>query len=152
MSTEQPKIIVSRSFARPPTDVFAAWVTPELISRWMFGPKVREEEIVSLTVDHFVGGEFSFVVRRQGQELDHAGRYLEINEPHRLRFTWGVRNISKDESEVIVEIGARESGSELTLTHLIHPAWIEFSEKTKEGWSKMLDHLEPALEQYFLQG
>ncbi|WP_335342470.1 SRPBCC domain-containing protein [Polycladomyces zharkentensis] len=62
-----------------------------MIGKWMFGPAhpEREEEVVRISLDPRVGGSFSFVVRRQGQEMDHVGEYLEIERPRRLVFTWG---------------------------------------------------------------
>jgi uncharacterized protein YndB with AHSA1/START domain len=33
--------------------------------------------------DARIGGSFSFVVRRQGEEIDHMGTYLEIDRPQR---------------------------------------------------------------------
>jgi uncharacterized protein YndB with AHSA1/START domain len=64
--------------------VFDAWLSPELLGRWVFGAKVPDEEILRLAVDRRVGGSFSFLGRSQGEEIDHVGRYLEIDRPHRL--------------------------------------------------------------------
>lgn len=56
----------------------------------MFGPAVRDEAIVRLDLAPHVGGSFSFVVRRQGEEINHVGTYLEIERRRRLVFTWGI--------------------------------------------------------------
>ena len=86
-------VTVRRRFSASAEQVFDAWLDPAMIGQWMFGPKLRDEEIVSLKVDAQVGGRFSFVVRREGKELDHVGKYLEIDRPRRLVFTWGDRGV-----------------------------------------------------------
>lgn len=129
---------VTQHFAVAAERVFDAWLTPELIGQWMFGPALREEEVVRLTVDARVGGAFSFMVRRQGQEIDHIGEYLEMDRPRRLVFTWGVRGHSDDQSRVIIDITPLTQGCELTLTHEMDPKWADFVERSRAGWAKMV--------------
>lgn len=141
------EVTVIRRFAASAERVFDAWLDPVLIGQWMFGPRLREEEILHLTVDARVGGTFSFLVRRQGQELDHVGRYQEVDRPRRLVFTWGIGDIAAaEESRVIIDILPLGTGCELTLTHEMHPKWAEYADRTKGGWTKMLDTLPAVLE------
>ena len=107
----------------------------------MFGPRLRDEEVLHISADARVGGTFSFLVRRQGQEIDHVGTYREIDRPRRLAFTWGVVGESTDESVVTVDIVPRDGGCELTLTHEMDPKWAEYASRTQAGWTKMLDAL-----------
>jgi len=137
---------VTRRFHVPPGQVFDAWLDPEMIGRWMFGPNVRDEEVVLITVDGGVGGSFSFVVRRQGEEVDHVGQYIEIDRPRRLAFTWGVPKYSPDTARVRVDIVPLMTGCELTVTHELHPDWAPFTARTEAGWSKMLEALGVVLE------
>lgn len=132
---------VTRRFAAPRERVFDAWLDRELLGRWMFGPAVRDEEIVRLSLDPRVGGRFSFVVRRQGQEIDHVGRYLELDRPRRLVFTWAVAPSAGDGSRVVVEIAPLASGCELTLVHEMVPEWAEYVTRTAAGWASMLEGL-----------
>jgi uncharacterized protein YndB with AHSA1/START domain len=138
---------VTRRFNASAERVFDAWLSTEMIGRWMFGPTLRDEEIVRLVVDPRIGGEFSFVVRRQGTEIDHVGRYLEIERPRRLVFTWGIAGDSVDESRVIIDIVPLEAGCDLTLTHEMHPKWAEYAGRTEAGWTKMLVALGQLFEQ-----
>src|SRR5690606_856869 len=114
---------------------------PALLGRWMFGPNVRDEEIVRLALDARVGGRFSFVVRRDGEIIDHVGKYLEIERPRRLVFTWGITGVSVDESRVVIEIHPRDDGCEFTLLHELDPDWADYAERTQAGWTHMLDAL-----------
>jgi uncharacterized protein YndB with AHSA1/START domain len=139
-----PRVRVTHRFKASPQRVFDAWLSPEMIGRWMFGKALREEEILRIEVDARVGGSFSFLVRRQDQEIDHVGRYLEIDPPRRLVFTWGIAGSGAD-SRVTIEIVPAGPGCELTLIHEIDPAWADYADRTREGWSKMLDVLETVL-------
>lgn len=135
---------VTRRFNASPEQVFDAWLAPEMIGKWMFGPALREEEVVRITLDPHVGGTFSFVVRRQGQEINHVGEYLEIDRPLRLVFTWGVEN-TKGSAPVTIDIVPLENGCELTLTHELPPDWADYADRTQEAWSQMLDVLAATL-------
>jgi uncharacterized protein YndB with AHSA1/START domain len=137
---------ITRRFSASPEQVFDAWLDPVMIGKWMFGPAYpeREEEVVRISLDPRVGGSFSFVVRRQGQEIDHVGKYLEIDRPRRLVFTWGVANVG-DSSRVIIDIIPLEKGCELTLTHELHPNWVDFASRAEASWTKMLDVLAATL-------
>jgi uncharacterized protein YndB with AHSA1/START domain len=84
MTDTVPAARITRSFDIPVGRLFDAWLDTGLLGRWMFGPNVREEEIVRLSNDPREGGTFSFVVRRQANEIDHIGVYREISRPHRL--------------------------------------------------------------------
>ncbi len=135
------QVRVERRFTISPEQLFDAWLDPAFLGRWMFGPALRDEEIVQLTVDARVGGTFSFVVRRHGVELNHVGRYLHMNRPHRLMFTWGIAGLSEDESRVILDFLPSGTGCELTLMHELHPEWSDYAEDTEAGWMMMLDAL-----------
>lgn len=78
---------VSHAFDTSAERVFDAWLDPEMIGRFMFGPALREETIIHLNLDARVGGAFSFKVRRGDQDIDHVGHYREIDRPRRLVFT-----------------------------------------------------------------
>lgn len=134
-------VTVTRRFDAPAAQVYDAWLTPELIGRWMFGPALRDEEVLSITADGRVGGSFSFLVRRQGAEIDHVGEYLTLERPRRLVFTWAIRENLPDTSTVTVEIAPAETGCELTLTHQLAPDWADYAERTANAWRLMLGAL-----------
>ncbi len=150
MNTEnpnsRPEVTIVKEFDSSPEHVFDAWLDPEMIGQWMFGPGLRDEEIVTLETDPQEGGTFSFVIRRDGAELDHTGTYRQIDRPRRLVFTWGVNEEAGDESVVTITIKSTNDGCRLTLVHEMAPKWEEYKERTKEGWTVMLDKLKEVLE------
>ena len=136
---------VSRRFLAAADKVFDAWLDPVLLGQWMFGPRLRDEQVLHLNVDPRVGGAFSFLVRRPGGEVEHIGTYREIDRPEWLAFTWGVAGESTDESVVAIDIKPLDFGCELTLTHEMDPKWAEYAERTKTGWTKMIEALAEVL-------
>lgn len=136
---------VTRRFTAPPENVFDAWLKPELIAGWMFAHTGLEEDVVRLATDPRVGGAFSFLVRRQGQEIDHMGHYHEVDRPRRLVFSWTIAPHPEEGSLVTIDIVPLEEGCELTLTHEIPAEFAEFVQRTEEGWTKMLKALDEAL-------
>jgi uncharacterized protein YndB with AHSA1/START domain len=144
MSSDPVIVRVTRRFSASPERVFNAWLDPGMIGRWMFGPALRDEEVVRISVDARIGGAFSFVVRRQGQEIEHLGKYLEMDRPYRIVFTWATAD-TEDVSRVIVDIVPLEAGCELSLTHELHPDWADFASRAEDGWTKMLNALSATL-------
>jgi uncharacterized protein YndB with AHSA1/START domain len=136
------EVRVIRYFEASPERVFDAWLVPRTLGQWMFGPRVRDENVVRLDVDPRVGGSFSLKVERNGELIDHVGQYLQIERPHRLAFTWAIKNESDDvPSEVHIDIEASGSGCVLTLTHRMDPKWSDYADRTRDGWATMLDAL-----------
>lgn len=137
---------VTRRFDAPAERVFDAWLDPAMLGRWMFGPDVRDEQVVRLQADARVGGGFSFVVRRDGAEIEHAGRYRQIDRPTHLVFTWAagaVGEVVDDDGSSLVSIGITQlsgsgSGCELVLSHALAPEWAEYAARTEAGWTVML--------------
>ena len=138
MNAKPPvRAIVTHTFAASAERVFDAWLDPAMIRIWMFGPPLRDEEVLRVTTDPKVGGTFSFLVRRQGTDVDHVGTYFEIDRPRRLVFSWGMVQDAAS-SRVIVEVSPNASGCDLTLTHEMDPAWADFKDRAAESWRKML--------------
>ena len=146
MTTKSPVLVrVSHRFHAPAERVYDAWLDPRMIGRWMFGVALPEE-VLHLHVDARVGGSFSFLVRREGREIDHVGEYLELDRPRHLAFTWGIRGAEGGAaSRVAIEIVPTEAGCELTLNHELHPDWADYAERTEKSWATMIGILDGAL-------
>ena len=148
MSTKLPVHATATAlFSAGPERVFDAFLDTQMIGRFMFGQGLRDEEIVSLTNDPRVGGTFSYIVRRQGEEINHTGEYIEIDRPRHLVFTWLIeQDPSAGESRVVIDIAPIIDGCELTLTHEMPHGWEDFVERSKQAWGKMLDKLTEVLD------
>ena len=144
MSTPVHAVVLHR-FTVSAERIFDACLDPAWVGRWMFGPNVRDEQIVRLALEARVGGQFSFVVNRQGTEVDHVGEYLQIERPRLLVFTWATRDTLPEMSRVIIELTPRDDGCDVKLTHVMGAKWSGFVEKAAGAWSRMLDALERAI-------
>lgn len=140
---------LSRRLPAPAALVFDAWLDPAWLSRWMFGPDVRDERIVVLALEPRVGGAFSFKVERGGTVLEHAGRYTALERPARLAFTWGAWPEDRPgtaDSTVEIAIADDGPGCVLTLVHGIPAEWAAWAGRTEAGWARMLEALATALD------
>ena len=132
-----PIVCVQHRFAASPARVFDAWLNPETAGKFLFATPTGT--MVRVDIDARVGGRFVFVDRRDGEDIEHTGEYLEIDRPRRLVFTFGVPKFSAVFTRVTIEVTPLDSGCELTLTHKgVLPEWLE---QTKSGWALILGKL-----------
>jgi len=123
--------------------VFDAWLAPDKIRRFLFATPTGT--IVRVDIDARVGGTFVITDRRDGEDVEHTGQYLEIDRPRRLVFTFGVPKYSKEFTRVALDLKPTATGCELTLTHEgVLPEWLE---KSREGWGMILEALAMHLSQ-----
>jgi hypothetical protein len=93
---------------------------------------------VRCDVDARVGGRYTIVDRRNGEDVLHEGTYLELDRPRRIVFTLRVPKYSPAEDRVTIEIVPLAQGCELTLTTETADEWAE---DTTLGWAMILDVL-----------
>jgi uncharacterized protein YndB with AHSA1/START domain len=133
---------VGRRFSQSAERVFDAWLNPRLASRFLFATETGT--MVRAEIDPRVGGRFTFVDRRDGQDTEHVGEYLEIERPRRLVFSFGVPAFSAEMTRVTLEITPAGTGCELTLTH--EGVLPDYKERTTGGWTKILGGVEQTID------
>lgn len=137
-----PSLRVTRHLSAVPERVFDAWLTPQIASRWLFAtPGGR---IVRCDLDARAGGAFVIADRRDGDDVEHVGRYEEIDRPRRLAFTFGVPKYSSEVTRVVVTISPSAAGCDVLIEHYDVPA--EWVTKTEEGWRDLLGRLDALLD------
>ncbi len=104
-----------RILPAPPDEVFAAWTDAESLEHWMC-PGATSVPVAELDVR--VGGHFRIVMRGEQRDYVHAGKYLEIDPPNRLAFTWVSAATHEKPSMVTVEFWPH--GDKETEVVLIH--------------------------------
>ncbi|THB69985.1 MAG: SRPBCC domain-containing protein [Desulfobulbaceae bacterium] len=126
----------------PIEKVFDAWLDPYTLSKFIIPMKGMPEPAVEN--DPRVGGRFSIIMNFEGNSLPHEGSYLEIDRPHKLKFTW-VSDHSPEGSTVTLVFASLEAGkTEVQLTH------VKFFDEAamhdhKGGWTTILE----TLDEYF---
>jgi uncharacterized protein YndB with AHSA1/START domain len=135
----KPTAIAVQSFNVPRQRVYDAILDPAMIACFMFGPLLREEEILHIRNAARVGGAFSYKVRRGDTEIDHIGTYLELDPPSRIVFTWSIAGArDEDPSVVSIEITPTAEGCSVRLTHEMAEQWADFVDRSRGAWEKMI--------------
>ena len=115
--------------------VFAAWLDPVGMTRWM-APGEANRAIVELEAR--VGGAFRIMMEDGGE---HRGVYLAIEPPSLLSFTWMSAATQQRSTVVTVEFLEHDRGAatEVVLTHRGLPA--AQLDPHRRGWSDILRKL-----------
>jgi len=138
---------VTHHFNASPERVFDAWLDPKTAGKWLFATPTGQ--MVRVEIDARVGGRFVIVDRRNGEDVEHTGEYLEIDRPRRLVFTFGVPKYSPLFTKVTIEIEPAASGCDLTLTNEDVP--VEYLASNEKGWSGILVGLAESLAEYVVE-
>lgn len=135
-------VSVSRDFTASSERGFDAWLDPAMVRHW-FAPGLGE--MVRVDIEPHVGGAFYLDQQRGGEIARHWGRYVEIERPRRLVFTWCVDGVDA-EDRVTIEIAPTEDGCRVTITHRMDARFADYGDLTRQGWGMMLDSLAGALD------
>jgi len=138
----KPSLTLKRRFNAPPEKVFAAWIDPGKVKRWM-GP--GEVKALSVESDARTGGRYRWIMQApSGEQHDVSGVYREVVPNRKLVFTWAWKSTPERESLVTIDIKPDGTGSIMTLTHEQF-----FDEETRDrhnqGWTGALAKMETYL-------
>ena len=95
----KPSLTIKRRFNAPPEKVYAAWIDPAKMSRWLGPPDVIK---VNTTTDVTVGGRYTIQMIVPSDEHNVSGVYREVVPNRKLVFTWAWRSTPERESLVTV--------------------------------------------------
>ncbi|RKH59340.1 SRPBCC family protein [Corallococcus llansteffanensis] len=137
------QVRVTHRFKASAERVFDAWLDPEKARQWLF--TTRATPLVRAEIDARVGGIFRLSDLRDGEEVEHTGKYLELDRPRRLVFTFGVPKYSPDYDRVTVDIVALDSGCEVTLTHEMSPNAEQYRDGAQKEWARLLGNFDALL-------
>lgn len=132
---------ISRRFNASPERLFDAWADPAVVSQWLFTTKSGK---TTYDLDIRVGGSYTITRVSKGKKYVAVGKYLEIDRPRKLVFTFGMPQFAADFDTVIVEIVPDGDGCVLTLTQEeMRPG---YEKSTVNGWGKMFTTLDAVLD------
>jgi uncharacterized protein YndB with AHSA1/START domain len=136
---------IERTFAAPVDAVFDAWTSVEVLRRWWPGGPGWTTPVAE--VDLRVGGRLRLVMRDPaGSEFGGTGRYLEIDRPSRLVFSWRWDDPSLGAGEQLVEVGfTANAGGDTTVVLVNHGLDDEAVRSHEEGWQLSFDNLDQVL-------
>jgi uncharacterized protein YndB with AHSA1/START domain len=136
--TEDFSLTVSREISASAEALFDAWLDPRSLGIWL------RPSVISRTraeVDPRVGGEFRIVMVRDDGEVLHSGRYLEIDRPRRLVFSWSSPATGHRESIVTVTFQPQVDSTVVEI-HQVGLPDEQARAGHHEGWSDALGELE----------
>jgi uncharacterized protein YndB with AHSA1/START domain len=128
-TTNLLQITVPRHIEAPPEEVFDAWAEPQLFERW-FEPK--QAILRKAAVDEL----WYWVAEHAGRLWAHYCRYVRVERPRLLEFTWMSEATHGLETRVIVELTPSRGGTDLVLTHGGLPD-DEMGRSHEEGWTQI---------------
>jgi uncharacterized protein YndB with AHSA1/START domain len=140
---DQTSLMIRRVYDADMETLFRALTDPDALKEW-FGPGAAEVRHASS--DLRVGGKWAIeMIGDNCEECNISGKYVAIDAPRKVVFTWAWRSTPDRVSQVTYALSpAGEGRTTLTLTHeRLHNA--EIRDKHVFGWNGSLDKLAPWL-------
>jgi uncharacterized protein YndB with AHSA1/START domain len=133
-------LVVRKVFDASAEFLFDAWTDPRLLARWFHAKPSWTTEVV--TADVCVGGAWEIVMHAaDGPDCRSFGRYLAIERPRRLVFTWHANAEHDYETVVTLTFKAIDRDTtELVLTQTGLREDVDRSEH-RDGWEGCLASL-----------
>ncbi len=128
---DQP-VIISRTYLAAPAEVYQAWVDVDRLTKWWgCGPDMLWTVHIW---DVRVGGEIHVSMDFDGEPYEVRGRFLELDEPHGLRYEWEAGQV------ITVKIEPHEGGTRMTVEHAGLPG-EETQQIVTGGWSASVEQI-----------
>lgn len=116
-----------------PEVVFDEWLDPEALAEWMCP---RPARCVAIDLDPRVGGWVRFDVDDGDRLVLIRGRFLAIERPRLLRFSWSHSGWEDPTTVSIVEVAFEPVGDDETLMSIEHSLLPpEGLEDHRHGWA-----------------
>ena len=123
---------VSVHIAASPETVFAYFTDPSRYIQWMGR---------DATLEPVPGGAYRILMR---DGIEAAGKFIEVDPPHRLVFTWGWTHdhaVAPGSTRVVVTLQADSGGTRVLLRHYDLPDDGQ-REHHRKGWDLYLNRLD----------
>ncbi len=133
-----PTFRIAQILAARPEAVFDAWVTPDLMTRWMF--VMGDNTIYKAQADLRVGGSWSVLEWTGSEHIDHFGHYTAVERPGKLAFTLQAPKHFPARTFVDITIEPHPIGSRLSFDQKGVEASI-----VEKAWRRMFDNLADVL-------
>lgn len=129
---------VNKDINAPIGKVFDAWLDPKILAKFMTPmPNMPDSKVES---DVREGGSFTITMYAGESELPHSGKYIKINRPKQLVFSW-ISHCSVDNS--IVTLDFTEVDDDKTNISLTHIKFLDENTRLDHegGWTGILSKL-----------
>ena len=132
-------LTITSTFDAPCALVFKMWTQPEHMARWWGCDQTCNNRIQN---DLRIGGAIrSEMTLEDGTVHVVVGKYLEIDEPERVSFTWDWESGGLGtETIVTVTLNEVDGKTEMTMVHALFDT-TELRDLHGEGWTMSLSRL-----------
>ena len=136
-SHEKDAVRLDRRLPATPEEVFDAWTDPATLQKFMVPQSTLRAKVKA---DVRVGGEFQIVMEHEKDATEHRGKYVEIDRPRKLSFTWRSKYTDNRDSLVTLYFTPDGDETKILLVHEQLPT-PEAIAQHSGGWSSVIDHL-----------
>ena len=133
--SETRTVTIERIYAASAEQIWKAWTDTDVLSRWYGCRPDQLWTIHQWDVRHHGGLRVSMDF--DGVPFEVVGEFLEVDPPHRLRFTFG------DEQVITIAIDPVDGGTRVVVTHDGLPT-DEMHGIVTDGWTSSLTGLAAA--------
>ena len=130
-------IKVTHRFSASAERVYDAFLDPEKVRQFLFATPTGRT--VRCELEPRVGGAFTIVDRRDGEDVEHLGTYLELERPKRIVFRFRAPKYGPDFSTVTIEITPLHHGCQLTLSQELGGEHEHLRRRVTAGWECILE-------------
>ena len=135
--------VVQRVLPAPPPVVFDAWLDADSMSEWMCP---RPAVPTRVEIDARVGGRYLIDIDDEGFKLTVTGRYLVLDRPRRLRFTWTCSVWKPSDPDSIVTVDLEPHGDDETFMTIRHEQLpTDVAASHQRGWGLIAEQLEDTM-------
>jgi uncharacterized protein YndB with AHSA1/START domain len=133
---------ISKIIDAPIGNVFDAWLSPKILSQFILPMAGMQQP--SVETDACEGGEFKIVMHVGDDKIPHTGKYLQINRPNKLVFTWESPFSTKGSTVTLIFSDLGENKTNIALSHV---KFIDEESRTNHegGWGNILECLNDTL-------
>ena len=140
MTGDAEELIVRRVIPISRERVFAAWLDPDRLARFM---RPGATTGTTAEVDARVGGKFRIVMEHSGAGAEHRGEYLAIDPPSLLSFTWTSAATDDTPTIVTVELHGCPAGPR---SWCASPPAVATFDAHQKGWGDIVRKLDEIFE------
>jgi uncharacterized protein YndB with AHSA1/START domain len=136
---ERPVAVVKKLLPASPTVVYDEWLDPVALSDWMCPSPARPTKI---ELEPTLGGRLQIDIEENGIRFVVTGRFVELDRPRRLSFTWSGSTWPDPTEESIVTVTLEPHGDSetfMTIRHALLPPHLVDQHRT--GWTRIADQL-----------
>jgi uncharacterized protein YndB with AHSA1/START domain len=134
-----PTTLVARLLPAAPAVIYDEWLDPEALSDWMCP---RPARATNIDLEPTVGGRLRIDIEEQGVRFVVTGRYVELDRPRRLSFTWSCSTWPNPNVESLVTVTLEPRGDNetfMTIHHALLPP--DLVQQHQSGWARIAEQL-----------